>query len=63
MPEEKSSANKRVLCSFPLCGAAADWYTDFYGQTEYYCDRHKPMLPQVFLKRMVAVGASGSKGK
>jgi len=62
MPEEKSDVNKRVRCSFPFCGATADWYTDFFGETEYYCDRHKPMVPQVFLKRPVAAGVSGSRG-
>jgi hypothetical protein len=29
----------------------ADWYTDFFGETEYYCDRHKPVIPQSLLKR------------
>jgi hypothetical protein len=34
----------------------ADWYTDFFGETEYYCDKHKPMIPQSLLKRADAAG-------
>ena len=52
MPEEKADEGGQVLCSFPLCGATADWLTDFFGETEYYCDKHKPMVPQAFLKRV-----------
>jgi hypothetical protein len=60
MPAEKKDANRRKLCSFPVCGATADWFTDFFGETEYYCDKHKPMIPQSLLKRADARDRSSS---
>jgi len=63
MPEQRVDVNKRVLCSLPLCGAPADWFVESFGETEYYCDRHKPMVPQAFLKKSAARGTSGSAGK
>jgi hypothetical protein len=25
-----------------------------FGETEYYCEEHKPMVPQAFLKKAAA---------
>jgi hypothetical protein len=58
MPAEEKDTNRPKLCSFPVCGAAADWFTDFFGETEYYCDRHKPMIPKSLLKRVGDKGTS-----
>jgi hypothetical protein len=58
MVAEEKDARKRELCSFPVCGATADWSTDFFGETEYYCEKHKPMIPQSLLKRVDAKGRS-----
>jgi len=52
MPSRETETGKRRLCSFPLCGSAADWLTERFGETQYYCERHKPMVPQGFLKRV-----------
>ena len=51
------------VCSFPLCSSVAEWFTDLFGGTEYYCDRHKPMIPQAFLKKPASAVASGSNPK
>jgi hypothetical protein len=51
MSAEEKDTGKRKLCSFPVCGAMADWFTDFFGKTEYYCEKHKPMIPLSLLKR------------
>jgi len=51
VPAQQTDTSKRQLCSLPICGSAADWFTDFFGGTEYYCDKHKPMIPQSLLKR------------
>lgn len=63
MPSAERDTSDRKLCSFPVCGAMADWYTDFFGETEYYCDKHKPMIPQSLLKRANAAVTSGSVRK
>ncbi len=51
MQGKQDNTRKHQLCSLPLCGAVAEWFTDSFGATEYYCDRHKPTIPQAFLKR------------
>jgi hypothetical protein len=56
MSSRQQDTAARKLCSLPVCGAMADWYTDFFGETEYYCDRHKPMIPQSLLKRVEGPG-------
>jgi hypothetical protein len=58
MPAEEQDQSRRKLCSFPVCGATADWFTDFFGETEYYCDKHKPMIPKSLLKRADAEGTN-----
>lgn len=60
LPEERNTGQGK-LCSFSLCGATAHWYTDFFGDTEYYCDRHKPVIPQSLLKRAGAVGGASPR--
>jgi hypothetical protein len=60
MSAEERDTSGRKLCSFPVCGAMADWSTDFFGETEYYCDKHKPMIPQSLLKRADAAGTRAS---
>jgi hypothetical protein len=59
MPAEEKDTSRRKLCSFPVCGATADWFTDFFGETEYYCEKHKPMIPVSLLKRADGRGTSG----
>ena len=60
MTAEEQDMSPRKLCSFPVCGERADWFTDFFGETEFYCDKHKPVIPQSLLKRADAKGRSGS---
>jgi hypothetical protein len=54
MSKEEARPSKRQACSLPLCGAPADWFVESFGEIEYYCDRHKPMVPQAFLKRVAS---------
>jgi hypothetical protein len=54
MREGSVDLKERPLCSLPLCPAPADWFVESFDETEYYCDRHKPMVPQAFLKRFTA---------
>jgi len=63
MSSEEQDTSQPKLCSLPLCGAMADWSTDFFGETEYYCDKHKPVIPQTLLKRAGAAGTSNSVRK
>jgi hypothetical protein len=60
MSAEERDTSDRKSCSFPVCGAMADWATDFFGETEYYCDKHKPMIPQSLLKRVDTAGTRAS---
>jgi len=50
MPDR--AIEKRPVCSIPLCGAPADWATQAFGKSEYYCDRHKPLVPLALLKKI-----------
>jgi hypothetical protein len=59
MPAEDQDKSERKLCSVPLCGATADWFTDFFGETEYYCGSHKPIIPHSLLKRVHVAGKGG----
>lgn len=58
MPAEVEDNSKPKLCVFPICGATADWSTGFFGETEYYCNRHKPMIPEGFLKKLRITAAT-----
>lgn len=63
MPTEEQDNSERKLCSVPLCGVTADWFTNFFGDPEYYCDKHKPVIPESLLKRARAVGTNDSASK
>ena len=51
MPKEVQDTEPK-LCCFPVCGATANWSTGFFGEIEYYCNAHKPMIPKGFLKKL-----------
>ncbi len=48
---EQSSESKPV-CNVPLCGRLADWEVDMFGKVEYYCERHRPGVPEKFMAKV-----------
>ena len=48
---EQASETKPV-CNVPLCGRMADWEVDMFGKVEYYCERHRPGVPEKFMTRL-----------
>ena len=48
--EEESDA--KPVCSLPLCGREAEWEVDMFGKVEYFCERHRPGVPEKFMLRV-----------
>ncbi|MGA2790007.1 MAG: hypothetical protein ABSF00_04470 [Candidatus Bathyarchaeia archaeon] len=42
----------KPLCNIPLCGREADWQVEMFGKVEYYCERHRPGVPEKFMNRL-----------
>lgn len=42
----------KAECNLPLCGREADWEVEMFGKVEYYCERHRPGVPEKFMKRV-----------
>jgi hypothetical protein len=48
--QENSEAEP--VCNVPLCGRLADWEVDMFGKVEYYCERHRPGVPEKFMTKL-----------
>jgi hypothetical protein len=42
----------KPVCNIPLCGREAEWGVDMFGKPEYYCERHRPAVPEKFMNRV-----------
>lgn len=42
----------KPVCSIPLCGREGVWKVDMFGRVEYYCERHRPGVPEKFMEKM-----------
>jgi hypothetical protein len=40
------------VCNIPLCGRPADWEVEMFGKVEYYCERHRPGIPERFMTKV-----------
>ena len=36
-------------CDIPLCGRDAEWRVEMFEKVEYYCERHRPGVPEKFM--------------
>ena len=52
MPPQNSEA--KPVCNIPLCGRDAEWQVDMFGKLEYYCERHRPGVPEQFMEKVTA---------
>ena len=42
----------KPVCNLPLCGRPADWEVDMFGKVEYFCERHRPGIPEKFMTKL-----------
>ena len=42
----------KPACNIPLCGREAVWEVGMFGKLEYYCERHRPAVPEKFMDRV-----------
>jgi len=40
------------LCSISLCGREAVWKVELFDKIEYYCQRHKPSVPDTLMAKL-----------
>jgi len=45
----QQNSEPKPVCNVPLCGKQADWEVDMFGKPEYYCERHRPGIPERFM--------------
>jgi len=48
----EQNSDARPVCNIPLCGRPADWEIDMFGKPEYYCERHRPGVPERFMTKL-----------
>jgi hypothetical protein len=49
---DDTAQESKHTCQISLCGKAADWEVDLFDKIEYYCQRHKPAVPERFMRRL-----------
>jgi hypothetical protein len=48
--EQNSEA--KPVCNIPLCGKEGEWRVEMFGRVEYYCERHRPGVPEKFMEKI-----------
>jgi hypothetical protein len=48
----QQNSEAKPLCDLPLCGSPADWEVDMFGKVEYFCERHRPGVPEKFMAKL-----------
>ena len=56
--EQNSEA--KPVCNIPLCGREGEWRVDMFGRVEYYCERHRPGVPEKFMEKMNSGKSDGN---
>ena len=46
------SEQSELLCDISLCGRNAVWKVELFDKIEYYCQRHKPGVPDTLMTRL-----------
>jgi hypothetical protein len=48
----QENSDPKPVCNLPLCGKPADWEVEVFGKVEYYCERHRPAIPEKFMTKL-----------
>jgi len=48
----QQNSDSKPVCNLPLCGRPAYWEVDMFGKSEYYCERHRPGIPEKFMTKI-----------
>ncbi len=46
-----TNSEGKPVCNIPLCGKDGEWQVDMFGRAEYYCERHRPGVPEKFMEK------------
>ena len=50
--ELSAENSQEPVCDISLCGRNAVWKVDLFDRIEYYCQRHKPGVPDALMTRL-----------
>jgi hypothetical protein len=50
--DRAKNANGPPMCHIPLCGGDAEWRVELFERVEYYCNRHRPGLPETLMTKV-----------
>jgi hypothetical protein len=50
--DAESNSEAKPLCNVSLCGREADWEVELFGKPEYYCERHRPSVPEALMTKI-----------
>jgi len=56
MSSDKIELND-LICNVSLCGRLAEWRVELFDKVEYYCNRHKPSVPETLMTKLVPIEA------
>jgi YHS domain-containing protein len=45
-------SDSKPVCGLPLCGKEAYWEVELFGKVEYFCERHRPHVPEKFMVKV-----------
>ena len=48
----QQDSDTKPVCSLPLCGRPAEWEMEMFGKVEFYCSRHRPIVPEKFMSKV-----------
>jgi len=48
----QQNSDSKPVCNLPLCGKPADWQVEMFGKVDYYCERHRPSIPEKFMVKV-----------
>jgi len=46
------NSNQPPVCNISLCGKDAEWRVDLFDKVEYYCNRHRPGVPETLMTKL-----------
>jgi len=56
MSSDKLELND-LICNVSLCGHNAEWRVELFDKVEYYCNRHKPSVPETLMTKLERIEA------
>jgi len=46
------NSETKPICNISLCSREADWEVELFGKPEYYCERHRPSVPETLMTKL-----------